>query len=82
MDRLNALYEELMWETDDILEFVADYKNNQIVIRNRSQDWVFILIDFYVKFCYNKYISEEFLTIYLGLERIALPCRLLLNQDL
>ena len=38
MDRLNALYEELMWDTDDVLEFVADYKNNQIVIRNRSKD--------------------------------------------
>ena len=39
MDRLNALYEELMWDTDDVLEFVADYKNNQIVIRNRTQDY-------------------------------------------
>ena len=38
MDRLNAMYEELMWDTDDVLEFVADYKNNQIVIRNRSKD--------------------------------------------
>ena len=38
MDRLNALYEELMWDNDDVLEFVADYKNNQIVIRNRSKD--------------------------------------------
>ena len=38
MDRLNAMYEELMWDNDDVLEFVADYKNNQIVIRNRSKD--------------------------------------------
>ena len=38
MDRLNAMYEELMWENDEVLEFVADYKNNQIIIRNRSQD--------------------------------------------
>ena len=38
MDRLNAMYEELMWENDEVLEFIADYKNNQIIIRNRSQD--------------------------------------------
>jgi len=38
MDRLNAMYEELMWDNDDILEFVADYKNNQIIIRNRTQE--------------------------------------------
>ena len=37
MDRLNAMYEELMWDNDDVLEFVADYKNNQIIIRNRTQ---------------------------------------------
>ena len=40
MDRLNAMYEELMWDNDDVLEFVADNKNNQIVIRNRTQDIV------------------------------------------
>jgi len=38
MDRLNALYEELLWDHDDVLEFVADYKNNRIIIRNRSAD--------------------------------------------
>ena len=38
MDRLNAMYEELMWDNDDILEFVADYKNDQIIIRNRTQE--------------------------------------------
>ena len=38
MDRLNAMYEELMWDNSDVLEFVVDYKNNQIVIRNRSKD--------------------------------------------
>ena len=38
MYRLNAMYEELMWVTEDVLEFSADYKNNQIIIRNRSQD--------------------------------------------
>tara|TARA_B100000941_G_C28042997_1_gene320656 strand:- start:49 stop:216 length:168 start_codon:yes stop_codon:yes gene_type:complete len=36
MDRLNSLYEELMWENDDVLEFVPDYKNNQIIIKNKS----------------------------------------------
>ena len=38
MDRLNAMYEELMRDNDDVLEFVADYKNNQIIIRNRTQE--------------------------------------------
>ena len=36
MDRLNALYEELMWSNEDVLEFVADYKNDRIIVRNRS----------------------------------------------
>ena len=38
MDRLNALYEELMWDNDDVLEFVADYKNDRIIIKNRSRE--------------------------------------------
>jgi len=38
MDRLNALYEELMWDTDDVLEFSADYTNDQIIIRNRTRE--------------------------------------------
>ena len=33
MDRLNALYEELMWDHHDVLEFSADYQNDQIIIR-------------------------------------------------
>ena len=33
MDRLNALYEELMWEHDVQLEFKADYDNNRIIIQ-------------------------------------------------
>jgi hypothetical protein len=33
MDRLNALYEELMWPHDVELEFKADYKNNCIIIK-------------------------------------------------
>ena len=33
MDRLNALYEELMWDNEVALEFKADYKNNRIIIK-------------------------------------------------
>ena len=40
MDRLNAMYEVLMRDNEDVLEFVADYKNNQIIISNRTQDIV------------------------------------------
>ena len=36
MDRLNALYEELMWPTDVELEFTADYENNRIIIKMRQ----------------------------------------------
>ena len=31
MERLNALYEELMWPHDVELEFSADYDNNRII---------------------------------------------------
>ena len=31
-------YEELMWDNDDVLEFVADYKNDRIIIKNRSKE--------------------------------------------
>ena len=37
MDRLNSLYEELMWGHDDVLEFVTDYENDRIIIQNRSR---------------------------------------------
>ena len=37
MDRLNALYEEMMWGHDEVLEFVPDHANDQIIIRNRSR---------------------------------------------
>ena len=37
MKRLNALYEELGWPSEDVLDFIPDYEKNQIVIRNRSQ---------------------------------------------
>ena len=36
MRTLNALYEELMWDHNDVLEFVADYKNNRIIVRNKT----------------------------------------------
>ena len=38
MDRLNSLYEEMMWDHDDVLEFVPDYKNNRIIIKNKSME--------------------------------------------
>tara|TARA_R100001463_G_scaffold4334_1_gene16403 strand:+ start:1155 stop:1343 length:189 start_codon:yes stop_codon:yes gene_type:complete len=38
MDTLNMLYEELMWSHGDVLEFVPDYKNDRIIIRNRSKE--------------------------------------------
>ena len=37
MKRLNALYEELGWPSEDVLDFIPDYEKNQIIIRNRSQ---------------------------------------------
>tara|TARA_B100000965_G_scaffold97630_1_gene79814 strand:+ start:317 stop:508 length:192 start_codon:yes stop_codon:yes gene_type:complete len=37
MERLNALYEEMHWPHEDVLDFIPDYANNQIIIRNRSQ---------------------------------------------
>ena len=36
MRQLNMLYEELMWENNDVLEFVPDYENNQIIIKNKT----------------------------------------------
>ena len=38
MDRLNALYEEMMWPHDDIIEFIPDHDNSRIIIRNRSME--------------------------------------------
>ena len=38
MDRLNALYEEMMWPHDDVLEFVQDNANDRIIIKNRSME--------------------------------------------
>ena len=36
LSRLNALYEELCWEHDDVLVFRIE--GDQIVIRNQTQD--------------------------------------------
>ena len=38
MDRLNALYEEMMWPHDDVNEFVPDHEKSRIIIRNRSAE--------------------------------------------
>ena len=37
MDRLNALYEELMWPHDVALDFSADYENNRIIISLKDE---------------------------------------------
>ena len=37
MERLNALYEELMWPQDAALEFSADYENNRIIISLKDE---------------------------------------------
>ena len=37
METLNMLYEEMMWDPDDELEFKADYSKNQIVIRIKEE---------------------------------------------
>ena len=37
MERLNALYEELMWPYDAVLEFSADYEHNRIIISLRDE---------------------------------------------
>ena len=34
--KTNALYEELMWEHDEVLEFVPDHANDQIIIRRKK----------------------------------------------
>ena len=38
MDRLNAIYEELLWHHKDKLEFIPDYNNNRIIINNVSMN--------------------------------------------
>tara|TARA_B100001996_G_scaffold225677_1_gene173786 strand:- start:309 stop:476 length:168 start_codon:yes stop_codon:yes gene_type:complete len=38
MDRLNMLYEELMWDNLDVLDMKADYKNDRIIITNKTKE--------------------------------------------
>ena len=38
MERLNALYEEMMWPHDVELEFSADYENNRIIISLKDDE--------------------------------------------
>jgi len=38
MDRLNMLYEELCWDHMDVLEMIPDYKNDRIIIKNKSRE--------------------------------------------
>ncbi len=37
MERLNSLYEELMWKHDLHLEFIPDYDNNRIIIQPKNR---------------------------------------------
>ena len=38
MSKLNALYGEMCWGHEDILEFSAGYENNRIIIRNKTME--------------------------------------------
>ena len=38
MTTLNMLYEELCWGHDEVLEFIPDYENDRIIIKNRSKE--------------------------------------------
>ena len=35
MEKLNALYGELCWDHDEPLDFMADYKNDRIIIKRK-----------------------------------------------
>ena len=37
MSKLNALYGEMCWGHEDILEFSADYENNRIIISMKDE---------------------------------------------
>ena len=37
MERLNTLYEELLWPIDIPLEFIPDYENNRIIIQPKNR---------------------------------------------
>ena len=36
MATLNALYEELCWGNDEVLEFIPDFKNDRIIIKRKT----------------------------------------------
>jgi hypothetical protein len=36
MATLNALYEELCWDPEVVLEFIPDYENDCIIIRKQN----------------------------------------------
>tara|TARA_Y100001937_G_scaffold25134_1_gene36022 strand:- start:210 stop:395 length:186 start_codon:yes stop_codon:yes gene_type:complete len=38
METLNTLYEELCWAHNDVLEFVPDFENNRIIIKNKTHE--------------------------------------------
>ena len=37
MERLNMLYEEMCWDHNVKLDFRADYENNRIIIKPRTE---------------------------------------------
>ena len=36
MNKLNMLFEELCWDHDEPLDFMADYKNDRIIIKRKD----------------------------------------------
>ena len=62
MQKLNMLYEEMCWDTEDIIEFYPDYDSNTIIIRNYISI-IFLFFDF-----------ESNLAKYYLLFAIALKC--------
>ena len=36
MRTLNSLYEELCWGHTEVLEFIPDFKNDQIIIKRKT----------------------------------------------
>jgi|TARA_B100000035_G_C20984720_1_gene547208 hypothetical protein len=37
MAKLNSLYQELMWDDEDVLQFSADFAKDCIIITNKSR---------------------------------------------
>ena len=38
MATLNSLYEELCWDHYEVLEFIPDFKNDQIIIKRKNKN--------------------------------------------